>query len=87
MTISSHSQSGSASMIPRAEASATAMRCIVGTRDTGPIELLGRAGPLRRPERTTVLTGAVGPLDTMGTLVSFQRGAHLYGEGDPAEYL
>jgi CRP/FNR family nitrogen fixation transcriptional regulator len=34
-----------------------------------------------------VLTGEVGPLDIMGTLVSFQRSKHLFCEGEPAEYL
>lgn len=87
MTINSHSQSGFASMVPRDEAFTPAMRCIVGTQDADPIGLLGRAVPLSRPERATMLTGEVGPLDIMGTLVSFQRGAHLYGESEPAEYL
>jgi CRP/FNR family nitrogen fixation transcriptional regulator len=63
------------------------MRYIVGTQDAGPIGRLGRAVPVSPPERAMVLTGEVGPLDIMGTLVSFQRGAHLYGESDPAEYL
>ena len=87
MTINSHSQSGFASMIPSDEASTSAVRCIVGAQVAGPIGLLGGAVPLSRPERATVLTSKVGPLNIMGTLVSFQRGAHLYGESDPAEYL
>ena len=87
MTINLHSQSGFAGMIPRDDASAPAMRCIVGTQAAGPIGLLGRAMPLARPERPTVLISEVGRLGMMGTLVSFQRGAHFYGESDPAEYL
>jgi CRP/FNR family nitrogen fixation transcriptional regulator len=87
MTINFHSQSGFASATPRDEAATRAMRYIVGTQDAGPIGRLGRAVPLAPPERAMVLTGEVGPLDIMGTLVSFQRGAHLYGESDPAEYL
>jgi CRP/FNR family nitrogen fixation transcriptional regulator len=74
-------------MIPRDEASMPALRCIVGTQIAGPIGLLGRAAPLARPEPAPVFTSEVGRLDMMGTLVSFQRGAHFYGESDPAEYL
>ncbi|HEY2226718.1 MAG TPA: helix-turn-helix domain-containing protein [Xanthobacteraceae bacterium] len=87
MTTNSHSQSSFGSTIPGEEACTPAMRCIVGTQVTGPMGLLGRAEPLARLERPTVLIGEVGRLDMMGTLVSFQRGAHFYGESDPAEYL
>jgi CRP/FNR family nitrogen fixation transcriptional regulator len=74
-------------MIPCEEASTPAMRCILGTQVAGPMGLLGRAVPHARPDRPTLLINEVGRLDMMGTLVSFQRGAHFYGESDPAEYL
>jgi CRP/FNR family nitrogen fixation transcriptional regulator len=37
--------------------------------------------------RVTEVASEIGSLDTMGTLVSFRRGAQFYGEGEPADYL